>query len=454
MDNMTFLSNEHDIDDDDNVDDEQQQQIYPTTMVIISANTLHPQTLPVIDDDLQEKGVHLTIIEEPINRIRYRYRSEKGSHGGLNGVNSCPIRKTYPTVKIENYHLSNPVYVRASLATNELQPKLHVHKLMGRHCSADGSCTLPVNLDNMTAIFQNLGILFIGKKEVQEILYRRKSSSHQLNRRRLLRRTGQQQQQQHCLNNQQLRRQLQLEAEKEAKDLNLNSVRIRFEAFMLCATTTTNNQKWNWKRNNFFYGRYVHLSTRNRLPIKVKSPDSGELRIVRLNRFYGSVIGGDEIYLLCEKVNKKEIRIRFFEIDNDGNQQWESFGQFNESDVHHQVAIVFRTPPYRNVEITKPIQVYIQLFRQRDGESSEPRTFIYKPQDESISNDSLDIDDHNLLKQIKMENQSGKRRKYCPNINQQQQHNNKNRKQQQQNENLNNEQKFFVIIANLRTKFV
>ena len=129
MDNMTFLSNEHDIDDDDNVDDEQQQQIYPTTMVIISANTLHPQTLPVIDDgkffwfcfvhsiyrmmtmiiyffftthitDLQEKGVHLTIIEEPINRIRYRYRSEKGSHGGLNGVNSCPIRKTYPTVKV------------------------------------------------------------------------------------------------------------------------------------------------------------------------------------------------------------------------------------------------------------------------------------------------------------------------------------------------------------------
>ena len=55
-------------------------------------------------------------------------------------------------MQIENYHHSNPVYIRASLATNEIQPKLHVHKLMGRHCSVDGFCTLPVNLDTMTAM--------------------------------------------------------------------------------------------------------------------------------------------------------------------------------------------------------------------------------------------------------------------------------------------------------------
>ncbi|OTF81482.1 hypothetical protein BLA29_013743 [Euroglyphus maynei] len=94
----------------------------------------------------------MKMIEEPINRIRYRYRSEKGSHGGLNGVNSCPIRKTYPTIKVENYHHSNPIYIRASLVTNEIRPKLHVHKLMGRNCSVDGSCTLPVNPDNMTVM--------------------------------------------------------------------------------------------------------------------------------------------------------------------------------------------------------------------------------------------------------------------------------------------------------------
>lgn len=127
------------------------------------------------------------------------------------------------------------------------------------------------------------------------------------------------------------------------------------------------------------------------------------------------------MYLLCEKVNKKEIRVRFFEVDNEGNQQWESFGHFNESDVHHQVAIVFRTPPYRDQSIAKPTQVYLQLYRQRDGEFSEPRTFIYKPKNDTsndFSGDALLSTKSGLqecvLTRIRMENQPPgyKRRKY------------------------------------------
>lgn len=46
MDNGTFLSNKNDL----------QNQTYPTNMmVIIGANTLHPQTLPVIHDDNKRK---------------------------------------------------------------------------------------------------------------------------------------------------------------------------------------------------------------------------------------------------------------------------------------------------------------------------------------------------------------------------------------------------------------
>lgn len=42
----------------------------------------------------------LVIVEQPTNRIRYRYKSEKGSHGGLTGENNSQAKKTYPTVRV------------------------------------------------------------------------------------------------------------------------------------------------------------------------------------------------------------------------------------------------------------------------------------------------------------------------------------------------------------------
>lgn len=105
--------------------------------------------------------------------------------------------------------------------TNEETHKSHVHKLMGRNCNEDGICITPLN-ENYTAIFQNLGILFVGKKEVPEILYQRK-----LEEMRLI----------PILNDplyhssDSEKSKLREEAEKEAKDMNLNCVRIAFEAY-------------------------------------------------------------------------------------------------------------------------------------------------------------------------------------------------------------------------------
>lgn len=90
-------------------------------------------------------------------------------------------------------------------------------------------------------------------------------------------------------------------------------------------------------------------------------------------------MGDEEVFLLCEKVNKKEIKVRFFEPDSEGNTIWESYGSFSESDVHHQVAIVVRTPAYRHTEIDTIAHVYLQLYRPKDGEYSEPRQFTYYP---------------------------------------------------------------------------
>lgn len=71
----------------------------------------------------------------------------------------------------------------------------------------------------------------------------------------------------------------------------------------------------------------------------------------------------------------EDIEVRFFQ------DSWEGKGTFSQADVHRQVAIVFRTPPYRDTNLTKPISVKMQLRRPSDREVSEPMDFQYLPAD-------------------------------------------------------------------------
>lgn len=45
-----------------------------------------------------------------------------------------------------------------------------------------------------------------------------------------------------------------------------------------------------------------------------------------------------------------------------------------------QYAIVFKTPPYHNAEIERPVTVFLQLRRKKAGDSSDPKQFTYVPQ--------------------------------------------------------------------------
>uniref|UniRef100_A0A8C1R1Q4 V-rel avian reticuloendotheliosis viral oncogene homolog A n=1 Tax=Cyprinus carpio TaxID=7962 RepID=A0A8C1R1Q4_CYPCA len=78
---------------------------------------------------------------------------------------------------------------------------------------------------------------------------------------------------------------------------------------------------------------------------------------------------------LCRVNIKKDIEVRFFQ------DSWESKGSFSQADVHRQVAIVFRTPPYRDPNLTEPVRVKMQLRRPSDREVSEPMDFQYLPAD-------------------------------------------------------------------------
>nr|KAG5688355.1 hypothetical protein BaRGS_032923 [Batillaria attramentaria] len=105
-----------------------------------------------------------------------------------------------------------------------------------------------------------------------------------------------------------------------------------------------------------------------------------DLIICRVDKSSGKARGGDEVFLLCEKVGKDDIRVRFFE-DVDGEVVWEGFGDFGQGDVHRQYAIVFKTPKYKEEYITRPVNVNMQLLRPSDMEASDPIQFTYMPED-------------------------------------------------------------------------
>lgn len=63
------------------------------------------------------KPPYLTIVEQPIDKFRFRYKSEMaGTHGSLTGINSDKTRKqTFPTVKVCTDLLYNDLEVNNSI---------------------------------------------------------------------------------------------------------------------------------------------------------------------------------------------------------------------------------------------------------------------------------------------------------------------------------------------------
>lgn len=80
------------------------------------------------------------------------------------------------------------------------------------------------------------------------------------------------------------------------------------------------------------------------------------------------------------QIAKEDIQIRIFEEQN-GQCTWETYADFQPSQVHKQTAIWFKTPRYRTYDITEPADCFIQLKRPSDGATSEPLPFHYLPLD-------------------------------------------------------------------------
>ncbi|XP_061693521.1 nuclear factor NF-kappa-B p100 subunit isoform X10 [Syngnathoides biaculeatus] len=293
-------------------------------------------------------GPYIQIIEEPKQRgFRFRYECEGPSHGGLPGASSEKNRRTYPTVKINNY--VGHARVEVQLVTHTDPPRVHAHSLVGRHCNENGTCTLDVGPDDLTASFSNLGILHVTKKGVTEVLTRRLRDEWRRRRGGSARPTAAEESA------------LAKDAKELSKMVDLNIVRLRFTAFL--------------EDSNGGFTRALRAVVSDAI-YDSKSPNASNLKISRMDKTCGSVLGGDEIFLLCDKVQKDDIDVRFYE-DEDGG--WEAFGDFAPTDVHKQYAIVFKTPPYRSAEIERPVTVFLQLKRKKAGDCSDPKHFTYIP---------------------------------------------------------------------------
>lgn len=278
-------------------------------------------------------GPFVEIVEQPKARgLRFRYECEGRSAGSIPGETSTPERKTFPAIKIHNY--SGPAVIVVSCVTKDEPYKPHPHNLVGKDCKK-GVCTLRIR-DTATVTFPHLGIQCAKRKDVEGNLKQRQDINVDPYQ------TG---------------------FKHKGQNIDLNVVRLCFQVFLPDEN-----------------GKITRI-----VPPVVSQPIHdkkalNDLVICRVDRTSGKPKGGDEVFLLCEKINRDDVRVRFYE-EIDGQTVWEAFGDFGQNDVHRQYAIVFKTPPYSNDLLQQPREVNMQLQRISDQEGSDPILFTYQPED-------------------------------------------------------------------------
>ncbi|KAJ3591084.1 hypothetical protein NHX12_009031 [Muraenolepis orangiensis] len=276
----------------------------------------------------------LVVVEEPKERgMRFRYECEGRSAGSILGASSTGASKIQPAIEIQgSVDNMKKVTVTVSLVTKDIPYRPHPHCLVGKDCpEGSGICVVSFNPHTNTQhSFANLGIQCVRRKELDASLQKRRSQNIDPFR------TGQ---------------------SKSIEDMDMNVVRLCFQCDL------------EWED-----GRKDCLSPVVSNPIyDKKATTTSQLKITCLNIIKGSCTGSTEIYMLCDKVQKDDIEIIF------KRGPWEAKGEFAQTDVHRQIAIVFKTPPYQEQDITEEMEVDVMLRRISDRMDSEPVSFTYLP---------------------------------------------------------------------------
>uniref|UniRef100_A0A8C1TE18 Nuclear factor of kappa light polypeptide gene enhancer in B-cells 1 n=1 Tax=Cyprinus carpio TaxID=7962 RepID=A0A8C1TE18_CYPCA len=334
---------------------------------------------------------YLRIVEQPKQRgFRFRYGCEGPSHGGLPGASSEKNRKSYPQVKVDwsNDVENSPLFyvlfclfvgqqicnyqgaarVVVQLVTHSTETHLHAHSLVGKQCDK-GICIADLQSKDSSISFPNLGILHVTKKNVSKVLEERMIEAYRMGYNygisihpEIDALQGEVRMPRELTDTE--RNLISSASIHQSKEMDLSVVRLMFTAFL--------------PDSDGGFSRRLEPVISDPI-FDSKAPNASNLKIVRMDRTAGCVTGGEEVYLLCDKVQKDDIQVRFYEEDESGL-TWEAYGDFSPTDVHRQFAIVFKTPKYRDQNLQKPISVFVQLKRKSDNETSEPKPFTYHPQ--------------------------------------------------------------------------
>merc|ERR1712214_137777 len=286
-----------------------------------------------------EKKPVLRILEQPAShKLRFRYKCEGRGAGALQGERSSAEKKTFPKIQIVGY--KGPAVVVVSCVTHDSDvPKTHPHNLVspasvGRDGCKKGVCTMNVNNDEMTVEFPHLGIQCVRRRDIADALKQRQE--------------------------------IRVDPFRQGfghvdspNSIDLNAVKLCFQVFLENPKTP---------------GKYtVILDPVISKPI-FDAKAKKELQIMDMSDNTAPADGGKKIIILCEKVSKEDIKVRFFDYNG-----WEEYADFGPSDVHKQYAISFKVPRYQNVNILQRQKVCVELVKSSDDTRSEEEEFWFTP---------------------------------------------------------------------------
>ncbi|XP_017044860.1 LOW QUALITY PROTEIN: embryonic polarity protein dorsal [Drosophila ficusphila] len=280
---------------------------------------------------------YLRIVEEPTNNIiRFRYKCEGRTAGSIPGMNSTTEHKTFPTVEVCNF--DGQVTMVVSCVTSEEPHRQHPHWLVSKE-EAD-ACKSGIYQKRLPPgerklVLQKVGIQCAKKTEMRDSLVaREKMDVDPFNTK--------------------------FDHKDQVDKINRYELRLCYQAFIRIKEGDP----------------VVALKPIVSAPIFGKS---NELTICKICSCSAQVTGGNTIMMLCEKILKDDIEVRFYETDKDGQETWFANAEFQPTDVFKQTAITFKTPRYKNTEITHSVNVELKLVRPSDGATSAPIPFEFYP---------------------------------------------------------------------------